>query len=76
MIYFIFFIFFDFIQTSTIKIQVLDVNENPIFGANIEIINSELGKYFDHMKGSRKTQRKSARKDLMQQRTEKYWNEI
>ena len=43
MIYFIFFIFFNFIQTSTIKIQVLDVNENPIFGANIEIINSELG---------------------------------
>ena len=39
------------------------------------MINSELGKYFDHMKGSRKTQRKSARKDLMQQRTEKYWNE-
>ena len=45
-------------------------------GGGHPLINSELGKYFDHMKGSRKTQRKSARKDLMQQRTEKYWNEI
>ena len=45
-------------------------------GGGHPLINSELGKYFDHMKGSRKTQRKSARKDLMQQRTEKYWIEI
>ena len=45
-------------------------------GGGHPLINSELGKYFDHMKGARKTHRKSAKKDLMQQRKEKYWNEI
>ena len=35
--------FFGLLITNTIKIQVLDNDENPISGANIEILNSDIG---------------------------------
>ena len=40
------------------------------------IINSELGAYIDHMKGDRKRQGHSNKKDLKRERTESYWNNI
>jgi len=40
------------------------------------IINSELGAYIDHMKGDRKRQGHSNRKDLKADRNEAYWNNI
>jgi hypothetical protein len=45
-------------------------------GGGHPLINSVLGKYFDHMKGARKKQGKSQKKDLVTHRTESYWNEV
>ena len=45
-------------------------------GGGHPLINSILGTWFDHMKGSRKDTKKSLTKDLVQPRAEAYWNEI
>ena len=45
-------------------------------GGGHPLINTELGKYIDHMKGDRKFSGKSKQKDLMKQRNEAYWNEV
>jgi hypothetical protein len=42
-------------------------------GGGHPLINTELGKYMDHMKGGRKTKGKSDKKDIMVNRTESYW---
>ena len=43
-------------------------------GGGHPLINGPLGKWIDHMKGVRKEEGKSRRKDLMVNRTEGYWN--
>ena len=45
-------------------------------GGGHPLINSELGKWIDHMKGARKYDGKSKRKDLMNNRTESYWQTV
>lgn len=45
-------------------------------GGGHPLINSVLGKWFDHMKGARKNQGKSQKKDLISNRSETYWNEV
>ena len=45
-------------------------------GGGHPLINSALGKWMDHMKGDRKFEGHSKKKDLMAERTEAYWNEI
>ena len=45
-------------------------------GGGHPLINSDLGKWIDHMKGARKDDGHSKRKDLMGNRNESYWNEI
>lgn len=45
-------------------------------GGGHPLINSELGKWMDHMKGARKFDGKSKRKDLMTNRTESYWQTV
>jgi len=45
-------------------------------GGGHPLINSILGNYFDHMKGDRKKQGKSQKKDLLNRREETYWNEV
>jgi len=47
-----------------------------IQGEGHPLINSELGAFIDHMKGDRKRQGHSDRKDLKTQRTEDYWKTI
>jgi hypothetical protein len=42
-------------------------------GGGHPLINTELGKYMDHMKGERKKDGRSKSSDLMVNRTEKYW---
>jgi hypothetical protein len=44
-----------------------------IKGEGHPFINSDLGKYFDHLKGDRKKQRKSKLGDLVIKRNEEYW---
>jgi len=43
-------------------------------GGGHPYVNSVLGKYFDHMKGDRKTQGKSKTSDLIKPRPEDYWS--
>ena len=45
-------------------------------GGGHPLINTELGRWIDHMKGGRKQKRKSQLKDLMNARPEAYWNEV
>ena len=45
-------------------------------GGGHPLINSELGRWMDHMKGDRKYEGKSKRKDLMGNRNEPYWENI
>jgi hypothetical protein len=42
-------------------------------GGGHPLINTELGKYMDHMKGDRKSNGKSKRSDILVNRTEDYW---
>ena len=45
-------------------------------GGGHPLINSDLGKWIDHLKGARKTEGRSKAKDLMSRRQEAYWNEV
>jgi hypothetical protein len=45
-------------------------------GGGHPLINSELGRWMDHMKGDRKFDGHSKRKDLMGNRNEAYWQNI
>ena len=60
--------------------EVLDYSEELFVqtartgGGGHPLINSRLGAYIDHMKGDRKFQGKSKKKDLIVDRTEDYWN--
>ena len=45
-------------------------------GGGHPLINSELGRWMDHMKGDRKFDGHSKRKDLMDNRNEPYWQKI
>lgn len=50
-----------------------NISENLINGEGHPLINSDLGKYLDHLKGDRKSEGKSKKKDLIVNRTESYW---
>lgn len=54
----------------------LYLKEAKTGGGGHPFINCILGTWFDHMKGGRKNQGKSQKKDLMVNRPEDYWNEI
>jgi hypothetical protein len=45
-------------------------------GGGHPLINTELGKYMDHLKGDRKAQGQSKRSDIMVNRNEEYWRSI
>lgn len=50
-----------------------NISGNLINGEGHPFVNSDLGKYFDHLKGDRKTIGKSFEKDLIINRNEEYW---
>jgi hypothetical protein len=50
-----------------------NISGNLINGEGHPIINTELGKYLDHLKGDRKTEGKSRKRDLIINRNEGYW---
>ena len=62
--------------------NVLDYSENiynrtaKTGGGGHPLINSVLGTWLDHMKGVRKSEGSSRKKDLLVPRNEKYWNEV
>lgn len=45
-------------------------------GGGHPLINTELGKWIDHLKGDRKHTKRSKPKDLLSNRPESYWNEV
>lgn len=55
------------------RAKIHNISEGLINGEGHPFINSDLGKYFDHMKGDRKNVGKSLQKDLIVKRNESYW---
>jgi hypothetical protein len=55
------------------KSKFYNISEGLVNGEGHPFINSDLGKYFDHMKGDRKNTGKSLQKDLIIKRDESYW---
>jgi hypothetical protein len=68
-------------KMKVLRPDVLDYSEQMYLkeaktgGGGHPLINTELGKYIDHMKGARKKTGKSLAKDLVTNRKEAYWNE-
>ena len=60
---------------TTYGVKNKDISSG-IQGEGHPLINSELGAYFDHMKGERKREGQSKRKDLKVQRHEDYWKTV
>lgn len=51
----------------------LEIRANRTGGGGHPLINSDLGKWIDHMKGDRKKIGKSSKSDIIVNRLEKYW---
>jgi len=66
-------------KMKTQKPNVLDYTEGTILqaaktgGGGHPLINTELGRWVDHLKGARKKQGKSKATDISVKRTESYW---
>jgi len=56
--------------------NIKDFSGHIVNGEGHPLINCELGKYFDHLKGVRKSEGRSSKCDLLQPRNETYWNEV
>jgi hypothetical protein len=61
------------IQEKNPREKFYNISGNLINGEGHPFINSDLGKYMDHMKGVRKEEGKSRTTDLIVNRTESYW---
>ena len=58
------------------NVPIYNISGNLVNGEGHPLINSELGKYLDHLKGDRKNEGKSKAKDLIVKRNEGYWKSI
>jgi hypothetical protein len=56
-----------------VSVDSRDWSSHLISGEGHPLINSEWGAYLDHLKGSRKLIKRSPIRDLIQPRTESYW---
>ena len=63
---------FDIVRRHTV-LNELDWSSNLITGEGHPFINTDLGKYLDHLKGKRKEYGKSLTEDLKIKREESYW---
>ena len=63
---------FDVVRRNT-KLNELDWSSHLIQGEGHPLINSAWGAWLDHLKGKRKITGRSLPKDLVQLRSEKYW---
>jgi hypothetical protein len=68
------YVFYEVIRAK--PFGLLDWAKGLITGEGHPLINSPWGAYLDHLKGGRKDQGKSQRKDLIKPRTESYWRSI
>ena len=58
---------------NTMQLNELDWSSDLITGEGHPFINTDLGKYLDHLKGKRKEYGKSLTEDLKIKREESYW---
>lgn len=56
--------------------NIHDLSGHLVKGEGHPLINCELGAYFDHLKGGRKKEGMSRRKDLFKVRKEDYWQNV
>jgi len=56
--------------------NIKDFSGHLLNGEGHPLINCELGQYFDHLKGVRKQEGRSRKRDLLAPRNEPYWNEV
>lgn len=56
--------------------NIHDLSGHLVKGEGHPLINTELGAYFDHLKGGRKTEGMSRKKDLFTVRHEDYWKTV
>lgn len=56
-----------------VPVDSLDWSKDLITGEGHPLINSAWGAYLDHLKGNRKLHKRSLARDLIQPRTESYW---
>ena len=62
------------IQHKHSRVPFFNISGDLVNGEGHPMINSDLGKYFDHLKGDRKEVGKSSKpRDLLVKRTESYW---
>ena len=61
------------VTRSRVSMKELNWSAGLIKGEGHPLINCEWGAYIDHLKGKRKSAGRSKAKDLLVQRTEKYW---
>ena len=66
---------FDAVRQSS-SLNELDWSSDLITGEGHPLINSEWGKYLDHLKGKRKQTGHSFAKDLISSRSESYWQSV
>lgn len=66
---------FDEVRKS-MQCKELNWSQGLIKGEGHPLINSEWGAYLDHLKGARKNQGHSHKKDLIRSRTETYWQSV
>ena len=55
--------------------NITDLSGHLVKGEGHPLINTELGAYFDHLKGARKEVGKSKLQDLFRKRHEEYWKD-
>jgi hypothetical protein len=56
--------------------EINDLSGHLVKGEGHPLINTELGAYFDHLKGARKNEGMSRKRDLFMVRQEDYWKEV
>jgi len=62
------------IQAKHHAVPFYNISGSLVNGEGHPMINSDLGKYFDHLKGDRKQLGKSTKsRDLLVKRNESYW---
>lgn len=66
---------FDAVRNSS-SLNELNWSENLITGEGHPLINSEWGRFLDHLKGNRKNYGHSLAKDLLVKRSEQYWQDV
>jgi hypothetical protein len=71
------YLFWQLLQRHDLVKESFNISEGHPHRPGIHVfINSPLGKYMDHLKGSRKKQGKSKASDIYIKHNSEYWNKV